>query len=69
MMTGLVVLKIVLMPSRHALGELGEFRAAVVDDRRVHRPQHAVGQRRRAGNLQEMAPDDARGILGHRQRS
>jgi hypothetical protein len=50
-----------------ALGELGELGAAMVDDRRVHRPQHAVGQRRRARNLQEMAPWVARGILGHRR--
>ena len=50
-----------------ALGELGELRPAMVDDRRVHRAQHAVGQRRRPGNLQEMAPDGARGILGHRR--
>ena len=50
-----------------ALGELGEFRTAVVDDRRVHRAQDAVGQRRRARNLQEMAADGARGILRHQQ--
>ena len=48
-----------------ALGELGEFRAAMVDDRRVHRPQHAVGQRRRAWDLQEMTPGGARSILRH----
>ena len=48
-----------------ALGELGEFRAAMIDDRRVHRPQHAVGQRRRPRNLQEMTPGGARSILRH----
>ena len=52
-----------------ALGELGEFRTAMVDDRRVHRPQDAVGDRRRSGDLQEMAPDLTRRILSHRQRS
>ena len=35
------------------LGQLGEFRAAVVDDRPIHRPQHAVGDVGRSRNLQE----------------
>ena len=52
-----------------ALGELGEFRPAMVDDRRVHRAQHAVGQRRRARNLQEMTPGGARSILRHYRHS
>jgi hypothetical protein len=42
-----------------AFGELGKFRPAVVDDRRVHRPQHAVGQRRWPGNVQEMTAHGA----------
>ena len=46
-----------------APGELLELRPAVVDDRRVHRPQDAVRQRRRPRNVQEMAADGARGIL------
>ena len=50
-----------------ALGELGEFRTAMVDDRRVHGAQDAVGQRRRPRNLQEVAADGARGVLGHQQ--
>ena len=50
-----------------ALGELGEFRSAVIDDRRIHRPQHAVGERGRARDLQEVAADGTRGVLGHRQ--
>ena len=49
----------------HALGELGEFRAALVDERHVDRAQDAVGNGRRPGNLQEMAPGKARGILRH----
>ena len=48
-----------------ALGELGEVRPAVIDDRRVHRAQHPVGQRGRARNLQEMATYGARGVLRH----
>ena len=44
MITGLVVLKMVLMPSRQRLASSREFRPAVVDDRRVDRAQHAVGQ-------------------------
>jgi len=42
------------------LGQLGEFRAAVVDDGGVHRPQHAVGQRGRPRDMQEMTPDRTR---------
>ena len=34
--------------------------------RHVHGAQDAVGHRRRAGDLQEVAAGDARGILGHR---
>ena len=52
-----------------ALGELGEFRPAMIDDRGVHRAQHAVGQRRRARNLQEMTPGGARSILRHYRHS
>jgi len=48
-----------------ALGELGEFRAAMVDDRRIHRPQDAVGQRGRPWDLQEVTPGGARSILRH----
>ena len=47
------------------LGELGEVRPAVIDDRRVHRAQHAVGQRGRARNLEEVAADGTRGVLRH----
>src|SRR5258707_474848 len=47
-------------------GELGEFRPAVVDDRRVHGPQHAVGQRRRPRNVKEVAAHGAGRILRHR---
>ena len=43
------------------LSELGEFRPAVVDDRRVHRAQHAVRQRGRSRNMQKSgARPDAR---------
>ena len=48
-----------------AFGELGEFRPAVVDDRRVHGAQNAVRKRGRAGNLQEMTAGGAGGVLGH----
>ncbi len=48
-----------------ALGELGEFRPAMVDDRRIHGPQHAVGKWRGAGNMQEMPADRTGGILRH----
>jgi hypothetical protein len=36
------------------LAELGEFEAAMVDDRHVHGAQHAIRDRARAGNMQEM---------------
>ncbi len=49
------------------LRELGEFRPAVVDHRGVHRPQHAVGQRGRSRNLQEVASNRTRGVLRHQQ--
>ena len=49
----------------HALAELGEFRAALVDERHVDRPQDAIGHGRRPGDLQEMAPGKTRGILRH----
>src|SRR5580700_2951261 len=52
-----------------AFRQLGEFRPAVVDDRGVHRAEHAVGQRRRARNLQEMTPGGARNILRHYRHS
>ena len=39
----------------HRLAELGEFGAAVVDDRHVHGAEHAVRHRAGPGNLQEMA--------------
>ena len=39
----------------HRLGELGELRAAVVDDRHVHGAEHAIRHRAGAGNLQKMA--------------
>ena len=47
------------------LGELGEFRPAVIDDRRVHRAQHAVGDRGRSRDMQKMPSDRTRGILSH----
>src|SRR5262245_30333921 len=40
---------------------------AVVDNRRVHRPQDAVRERGGAWNMQKMAPDRTRGILSHGQ--
>jgi hypothetical protein len=52
-----------------ALGEFGEFRSAMVDDRGIHRSQYAVWQRRRPRDLQEMAPGGARCILRHIQNS
>ena len=52
-----------------ALGELGEFGTAVVDDRRIHRAEHAVGQRRRPWDLQEVTPGGARSILRHYRHS
>jgi len=39
----------------YGLAEFGEFGAAMVNDRHVHGPQHAVRHRAWAGNLQEMA--------------
>ena len=56
MITGLVVLKIVLMPSSTRRGQLRELRAAMVDDRRVHRAQDAVGQRRGPGMCRKWRP-------------
>ena len=47
------------------LGELGEFRTAMVDDGGVHRPQHAIGKRRRPRNVKKVTPDRTRGILSH----
>ena len=47
-------------------GELGEFRPAMVDDRRVHGPQHAVGQRSRPRDVKEVAAHGAGRILRHR---
>src|SRR5262245_1904143 len=44
-----------------------KLRTAMVDNRRVHRPQDAVRERRGARNMQKMAPDSTRGILSHRQ--
>ena len=43
------------MPSITSRAERGELGAAVIDRRRVHRAQHAVGDVGRAGNLQEVA--------------
>ncbi len=48
-----------------ALGQLGKFRAAMVDDGGVHGPQNAVRNRRRAGDVQQMPADLTRGILSH----
>ncbi len=47
---GLEDLRQVWQQSAH---QRGERRPAVVDDRTVHRPQHAVGDVRRSGDLQE----------------
>ena len=52
-----------------ALGELGKLRPAMIDDRSIHGAQHAVGQRRRPRDLQEMTPGGARSILRHNQHS
>src|SRR5258708_38227167 len=45
----------------YPLGELGEFGAAMVDDRHVHGAEHAIRHRARARNLQKMASL----VLGH----
>ena len=45
----------------YRLGKLGEFGAAMVDDRHVHGAEHAIRHRARAGNLQKMASL----MLGH----
>ena len=42
-------------PFQAPLGKLCEFRAAMIDQRRVHGAQHAVRQRGRSRDLQEMA--------------
>ena len=39
----------------HRLAELGELRAAMVDDRHIHGAEHAIRHRARTGNLQKMA--------------
>jgi hypothetical protein len=39
----------------------------MVDQRRVHGAQNAIGQLRRPGDLQEVAADGTRSVLGHRQ--
>src|SRR5262249_49780451 len=44
--------------------EFLEFWSAVIDDRHVHRPQDALGDRGRTGDLQEMAPG-APGLVRH----
>ena len=49
----------------HALAELLEFGAAVIDRRPVHRPQDAIGHRRRTRDLQEMPASDPGRIAGH----
>ena len=49
-----------------ALGELREFGAAVIDDRAIHGAEDAVRQRRRSGNMEEVAARHTRSILGHR---
>ena len=55
MMTGPLGLEDLLAALEHRPAELGEFGAAVVDDRHVHGAQDALGDRARARNLQEMA--------------
>ena len=65
MTTGLLGLEDRLHAVEHFLAQLGEFRPAVIDGRRVHRAQHAVGHVRRTGDLQEVTSGIARGILGH----
>ena len=44
---------------QHALGHLGEFRPALVDQRHVDGAQHAVGNGRRSGNSRKWRPEDA----------
>ena len=55
MTTGDVGLEHGLESVEHLAAELGELRAAVIDRRRGHRAQHAIGRVGRAGNLQEVA--------------
>ena len=64
MNTGLVVLKMVLMPDSTRWPELLELRPAMVDHRHGHGPQDAVGHRRRPRNLQEM-PAGAAWLVRH----
>ena len=49
----------------HALTQLLEFWAAVIDGRLVHRAQDAIRHRRRTRNLQEMPPGDPGRVAGH----
>jgi hypothetical protein len=37
----------------------------MIDDGLIHGAQHAVGKRRRSGNVKKVAPCDARGIFSH----
>ena len=48
-------------------GEPGELRAAVIDDRRVHRAQNAIRERRGPRDMEKMATDGTRRILSHRK--
>jgi hypothetical protein len=43
-----------LAAAKDGLGKLCELRAAVIDDRHVHRAEHAVRHRTWTGNLEEM---------------
>ena len=47
------------------LRHLGEFGTAMVDHRLVDRAQDAIRHRRRAGNMQRMAPNGARRVFHH----
>ncbi len=53
--TSPAVWKIDLSPSRMDSVSCGEFRPAVIDGRRIHRAQHAVGNVGRTGDLEKMA--------------
>ena len=46
--------QVIVQGSDHGFAEFGEFGAAVIDHRHVHRAKHAVGDRAGTGNLEKM---------------
>ena len=48
-----------------AARDLGELRSAMIDERRIHGAQNAVGDRRRPRDLQEMTAGGTRSVFGH----